>query len=38
MSHPQAVLDFWFDEGNQASWFAKDGGFDARIRQQFYSV
>ena len=38
MSHPQAVLDFWFDEGNQAFWFAKDSGFDARIREQFYGV
>lgn len=31
----QDVLDFWFDEANQAHWFAADAAFDARIRTRF---
>lgn len=31
----QDILDFWFDEANQAHWFAADAAFDARIRTRF---
>ncbi|MBE2895287.1 DUF924 domain-containing protein [Pasteurellaceae bacterium HPA106] len=34
----QTVLDFWFDEKNQAHWFVKSAVFDEQIRTQFADV
>ena len=34
----KTVLDFWFDEANEACWFAKSDDFDAEIRRRFMSV
>ncbi len=32
---PSSVLDFWFEEIEQASWFKADPDFDALIRERF---
>jgi uncharacterized protein (DUF924 family) len=31
----EAVLAFWFGEGDRKAWFAKDAAFDATIRERF---
>lgn len=31
----EAVLDFWFGEGDRKAWFAKNADFDAAIRERF---
>ena len=34
-SHPQAIIDFWFDEESKRRWAAKSNYFDAQIRALF---
>ncbi len=34
----RAVLDFWFDEDNQAYWFEKNDDFDKRINEKFGEI
>lgn len=34
----QAVIDFWFNSGNEDKWFAKDDAFDAKIESEFGST
>jgi len=38
MTSDQAIIDFWFDEIDPASWWRKDADFDARIRRRFQDV
>ena len=38
MTADQAVIDFWFDEIDPASWWRKDADFDELIRRRFQSV
>lgn len=33
----QVVIDFWFKELEPSSWFVKDEGFDALLRERFLS-
>lgn len=35
---PQTVLDFWFTEENHPFQFARNNGFDAQIRAQFFDI
>lgn len=35
---PQTVLDFWFTEENHPFQFARNNGFDAKIRAQFFDI
>jgi uncharacterized protein (DUF924 family) len=35
---PQKVLTFWFARGRRFQWYAKDGKFDAEIRQRFLAT
>ncbi|MBS5743058.1 MAG: DUF924 domain-containing protein [Neisseria sp.] len=35
---PQTVLDFWFAEENRPFQFARNDGFDAQIRAQFFDI
>lgn len=34
----QAIIDFWFDEIDPASWWKKDDEFDELIRRRFLSI
>lgn len=34
-SHPQTIIDFWFDEESKRRWAAKSNYFDAQIRALF---
>ena len=33
--HHHEVLDFWFNQQNEANWFKEDAAFDAQIRLRF---
>lgn len=34
----RAVLDFWFDKGNEQYWFAKNANFDQQIKEKFGKI
>lgn len=34
----RAVLDFWFDESNEACWFAQNDRFDKQIKDKFGDI
>lgn len=36
--HYDMVLNFWFDQKNQAFWFSQDHEFDRKIHQQFKHI
>lgn len=35
MITPDDILQFWFDEANEAHWYTKNDAFDAEIRRRF---
>jgi uncharacterized protein (DUF924 family) len=38
MMHFQEIIQFWFSEIEPKKWYAKDGEFDALIRQRFGAI
>ncbi|MCP2041616.1 uncharacterized protein (DUF924 family) [Neisseria sp. HSC-16F19] len=38
MNPVRDILDFWFADSSRPYWFARNDGFDASIRERFYSI